>query len=109
DLTSHGPQRLFGIARKGRIAAGYDADFTIVDLKRGETIRNAQAGSRAGWTAYDRLQVTGRPAGTVVRGRAVMVGGQLGAAGPGGEGEGGVGGGGQGEAVLFGEAVPAAG
>ena len=38
DLTSHGPQRLFGIARKGRIAAGYDADFTIVDLKRRETI-----------------------------------------------------------------------
>ena len=28
DLTSHGPQRLFGMARKGRIAAGYDADFT---------------------------------------------------------------------------------
>ena len=34
DLSSHGPQRMFGMARKGRIAAGYDADFTIVDLKR---------------------------------------------------------------------------
>ena len=34
DLSSHGPQRIFGIARKGRIAAGYDADFTVVDLKR---------------------------------------------------------------------------
>ena len=34
DLTSAGPARLFGIAGKGRIAAGYDADFTIVDLKR---------------------------------------------------------------------------
>ena len=34
DLTSAGPARLFGIARKGRIAAGYDADFTVVDLKR---------------------------------------------------------------------------
>ena len=28
DLTSHGPHRIFGIAGKGRIAAGYDADFT---------------------------------------------------------------------------------
>ncbi len=28
------PQRLFGISRKGRIAVGYDADFTVVDLKR---------------------------------------------------------------------------
>jgi dihydroorotase len=38
DLTSHGPNRLFGIAGKGRIAAGFDADLTIVDLKRRETI-----------------------------------------------------------------------
>ncbi|WP_265001102.1 dihydroorotase, partial [Komagataeibacter nataicola] len=27
DLTSAGPQRLFGLVRKGRIAVGYDADF----------------------------------------------------------------------------------
>ena len=33
DLTSAGPQRIFGIAGKGRIAVGYDADLTIVDLK----------------------------------------------------------------------------
>ncbi len=38
DLTSHGPQRLFGLRGKGRIAAGYDADLTIVDLGRTETI-----------------------------------------------------------------------
>ena len=40
-MTSHGPNRLFGIAGKGRIAVGYDADLTIVDLKRRETITNA--------------------------------------------------------------------
>jgi len=34
---SAGPARLYNIAVKGRIAAGYDADFTIVDLKRSET------------------------------------------------------------------------
>ena len=45
DLTSHGPQRLFGIRGKGRIAAGYDADFTVVDLKREETI-TARAGGQ---------------------------------------------------------------
>ncbi|TIR23269.1 MAG: dihydroorotase, partial [Mesorhizobium sp.] len=72
DLSSHGPQRIFGMARKGRIAAGYDADFTIVDLKRRETITNAQAGSKAGWTPYDGREVTGWPVGTVVRGRRVM-------------------------------------
>ena len=39
DMTSAGPARLFGIAGKGRIAVGYDADFTIVDMKRRCTIR----------------------------------------------------------------------
>jgi dihydroorotase len=77
DLTSHGPNRLFGMARKGRIAAGYDADLTVVDLKRRETITNAQAGSRAGWTPYDGRQVTGWPVGTIVRGRRVMWEGEI--------------------------------
>ncbi len=72
DLSSHGPNRIFGMARKGRIAAGYDADFTVVDMKRTETITNAQAGSKAGWTPYDGKEVTGWPVGTIVRGIRVM-------------------------------------
>ena len=72
DLTSHGPARIFGIARKGRIAHGYDADFTIVDLKRRQRIENAWIESRAGWTPYDGVTVTGWPVGTIIRGRRVM-------------------------------------
>ena len=77
DLTSAGPARLFGIAGKGRIAAGYDADLTVVDLKRRATITNGWIASRAGWTPYDGLSVTGWPVGTIVRGRRVMWEGQL--------------------------------
>lgn len=77
DLTSHGPQRLFGIVGKGRIATGYDADFTIVDLKRRETIQNQWIESRCGWTPYDGVQVTGWPVGTFVRGRRVMWQGEI--------------------------------
>jgi dihydroorotase len=77
DLSSAGPARLFDIACKGRIAAGYDADFTIVDLKRSETITNNWIASRAGWTPYDGLRVTGWPVGTFVRGRKVMWHGEL--------------------------------
>jgi len=77
DLTSAGPARLFGIAGKGRIAVGYDADLTVVDLKRQETIRNEAIASRAGWTPYDGKQVTGWPVGTFVRGRKVMWEGEL--------------------------------
>jgi len=77
DMTSAGPARLFGIAGKGRIAAGYDADFTIVDLKRRETIQNRWIASRCGWTPYDGVEVTGWPVGTFVRGRKVMWEGEL--------------------------------
>jgi len=77
DLTSHGPQRLFGIRGKGRIAVGYDADLTIVDLKRRETIRNDWIESRCGWSPYDGVTVTGWPIGTIVRGRRVMWDGEI--------------------------------
>ena len=72
DLTSHGPSRIFGISRKGRIAEGYDADFTIVDLKKRRTITNDWIESKCGWTPYDGLTVTGWVQGTFVRGRKVM-------------------------------------
>jgi dihydroorotase len=77
DPTRAGPARLFGIARKGRIAAGYDADLTIVDLKRRETIADHWIASRAGWTPYDGMAVTGWPMGTLVRGRRVVWDGML--------------------------------
>ncbi|MGO8847522.1 MAG: dihydroorotase [Methylocella sp.] len=77
DMTSAGPARLFGIAGKGRIAVGYDADFTIADLKRRETIENRWIASRCGWTPYDGVEVTGWPVGTFVRGRRVMWEGEL--------------------------------
>lgn len=72
DLTSHGPARIFSISRKGRIAAGYDADFTIVDLKRKQTIMDSWIESRCGWTPYDGREVQGWPVGTIVRGKRVM-------------------------------------
>jgi len=93
DLTSHGPNRLFGMARKGRIAVGYDADLTVVDLQRTQTITNAQAGSKAGWTPYDGREVTGWPVGTIVRGNRVMWEGMIVTPG-------------RGQAVEFAEALP---
>ena len=77
DLTSHGPARIFGIARKGRIAEGYDADFTIVDLEHRETITNKWIESRCGWTPYDGVSVQGWCVGTFIRGRKVMWAGEI--------------------------------
>jgi len=93
DLTSAGPQRLFGIAGKGRIAVGYDADLTIVDLKAERVIEDAWIGSKCGWTPFAGRKVKGWPVGTVVRGQIAMWEGEVGAA--------------SGAPVRFGEALPA--
>ncbi len=72
DLVCEGPLRVHQIAGKGRIARGYDADFTVVDLKAKNTITNAQQCSRSGWTPFDGMKVTGWPVMTIVRGKIVM-------------------------------------
>ncbi|MDP1913441.1 dihydroorotase [Brevundimonas sp.] len=77
DLTSHGANRVFGIAGKGRMAEGYDADLTIVDLKARHVIRHADMASRCGWTPFDGFEATGKAVATIVRGRVVMRDGAL--------------------------------
>jgi dihydroorotase len=77
DLTSHGPQRIFNIKNKGRVAEGYDADFTIVDLKRRETITDKWIASRSAWTPYDGVKVQGWVIGTFIRGHLAMWQGEI--------------------------------
>jgi dihydroorotase len=77
DLTSNGPNRVFGIANKGRMALGYDADLTIVDLRAKRTIRNADQATRAGWTPFDGFEAKGWPMATIIRGMVVMREGEI--------------------------------
>lgn len=77
DLMCAGPQRIFGIVGKGRIVPGYDADFTVVDLKRRWTIEESWLASRCGWSPFTGRALTGRPVGTIIRGRRVMWEGEL--------------------------------
>ncbi|WP_088343008.1 MULTISPECIES: dihydroorotase [Rhodomicrobium] len=77
DLTSAGPARVYGIVGKGRIALGYDADLTVVDMQAERVITNAASASRCGWTPYDGWTVKGWPVATLVRGRVVMREGEI--------------------------------
>jgi len=72
DLMAAGPARVYGLLRKGRIAAGYDADFTLVDLKAHRRIEESWIASPCGWTPFAGLEVTGWPVATIVRGTPVM-------------------------------------
>jgi dihydroorotase len=77
DLTSHGPARVYGIAGKGRLAVGYDADLTLVDMKAQREIANDWIASRCGWTPYAGQTVTGWPVATLVRGQVVVREGEI--------------------------------
>ncbi len=72
DLLSAGPARVYGIAGKGRIALGYDADFSIVDLRAERVIDNRWIRAKCGWSPYHGLAVTGWPVATILRGDFVM-------------------------------------
>lgn len=72
DLTSAGAARIYGIAGKGRIAVGYDADLTLVDLNARRTITNKWIASKTGWTPFDGVEVTGWPIAAILRGRVAM-------------------------------------
>jgi len=72
ELTSAGPQRIFGLVGKGRIAPGYDADFTVVDLKKRWTVGRDWLASRCDWSPFDGMDLTGKAIGTFVRGHKVM-------------------------------------
>src|ERR1700759_724135 len=72
DLTASGPQRIFGLASKGRIALGYDADFTIVDMGLTRTIENKWIASTCGWRPFDGIKTKGCPVPTILRGGIVM-------------------------------------
>ena len=72
DLTSHGVQRIFGLSGKGRMAAGWDADFTIVDMNHSREITDDWSASKSGWTPFHGRTVKGWPMMTIVRGKMVM-------------------------------------
>ena len=64
--------KLFKIKEKGRIAIGYDADFTIVDMNKERVITNDWIASKCGWTPYNNMKVKGWPIMTVIRDNIVM-------------------------------------
>lgn len=72
DLMAAGPARVYNLAGKGRIATGFDADFTLVDMRARRTISNDWIVTPCGWTPFHGTAVTGWPIATLVRGRIVM-------------------------------------
>jgi len=71
-LTATQPARLFGLAGKGRIAPGADADLVLWDPARRTRLTNALMQHAIDYTPYEGLEVTGWPVATIRRGAVVM-------------------------------------
>ena len=77
-LLGSGPADVFDLApRKGRIAIGSDADFTLVDVNREHVVVPAELGSYADYSLYEGWNLKGWPVRTIVRGVTVMSDGKL--------------------------------
>jgi dihydropyrimidinase len=71
------PAETFGLARKGKIAVGYDADIVIFDPEVTWTVSAADNASNSNFSIYEGRSVTGRVETTMVRGEVVVDGGDL--------------------------------
>ena len=71
ELFSAGPARLLGLARKGRLAAGADADLTILDPDLPVTVDKTRFESKGRNTPFDGWALRGGPVMTIVGGRIV--------------------------------------
>ena len=71
-LLSTNPCRIYNVKNKGLIKKGYDADLTVIDLKKKFTITNNWIESKCQWTPYDQIKITGLPVFTIINGKIVM-------------------------------------
>ena len=73
EICSANASRIFGLfPKKGTIMEGSDADLTIVDLDKEQTVSPDILNSHSDYTIYDGWKLTGWPIMTIVRGRIVM-------------------------------------
>lgn len=77
DLTSANTARIFQIRSKGKIAVGYDADLTIIDMDLERTVRNEDLETKCKWSPFNGWTLKGWPVTTIVGGRIVYDHGKI--------------------------------
>ncbi|MDH3030957.1 dihydropyrimidinase [Methylobacterium fujisawaense] len=77
-LTATNHAKLYGLyPRKGSIAPGFDADLTLWDPNRRETIRQANLHHGSDYTPWEGFEVTGWPVMTIAGGQVIAEDGRV--------------------------------
>jgi dihydropyrimidinase len=77
DCCCSTPARLFGLAGKGELAPGYDADLVVFDPQKEMTISRGALHERVDWSPYDGMTLTGWPRAVYSRGELVAESGRF--------------------------------
>jgi allantoinase len=75
-VTATNVARRFGLARKGDVSVGFDADLWLVDLAHEDVVRGNELLYRNRFSAHEGQTLRGRTVRTMVRGRTVFADGQ---------------------------------
>jgi dihydropyrimidinase len=75
DLLATTPAARFGMARKGALEVGRDADVVVFDPGARRTLRAAELHHTSDYTPYEGLEVTGAVRDVLVRGEPVIADG----------------------------------
>ena len=71
-IFSQNAAEVYGLEGKGEIKVGYDADFTVIDLKRTGKFNIEEFKTKAQYSPFDGWQYKGAPVMTIVKGKTVM-------------------------------------
>jgi len=78
EVRSERPAMIYGLTgQKGSLRVGCDADLIFVDLNQKRKFENSKIISKCGWTPYHGREVNGDVVLTMVRGKVVMIDGEI--------------------------------
>lgn len=75
--TCENPAKIFGFKGKGGIKVGNDADIVVIDTEKKWRVSKKDLFSKCGWSAYEGMELLGRPVATFLRGEKIYENGKI--------------------------------
>ncbi len=66
------PAKVYSLNSKGLIRKGFDADLTVVDLKKEWKVKGEGLLTKCGWSPFEGMTLKGKAVETVVEGKTVL-------------------------------------
>ena len=76
QVTSQNIAHIFGFGQKGALLVGRDADITVVDTQQVWKVQKEDLFTKNCWSAYEGMELIGRPVATFLRGQLVYYNGK---------------------------------